>query len=546
MLDRPKPSTAVPMAQPAVDAIDDGALRYYASQNDLARVSAEIRRIRIRHPDWGPPEDLFSPAGSGEDEQPLWDLYAKNDLAGLKARIDDIRQNKPDWQPSPDLSTKVHQAEVRVDLVQASENQQWGTVVDLASANGAMLSCANVDVLWRTAEALVRLGDEAKATEAYRYILTACDNATERLATVQKAGLLLKASGAVDALVQLGHRQPDGRGEFDGIRLDSVRQRVGAAAAAKSEAAEQDVASLAQSYAVTHSDSDAQLLGWYFYARKSLPDAERWFRDAMAAKPTAKSAEGLVLALRDQNKIAEAEMLALRFQDADPLNRKQVVELASVDLLAGKPVAPNLMSAFTNAVEMMKSPEGAQAYGWSLYRTGKADLASTWFKKSIEWQPNEGAVIGLVVTSNKLRQSRVVAELVAKYRDTYPKLAELEVAMRPSRAVHSRVAQLQSKRHVAQVAAGSHDGRWDASADAIVEVYRSGHYDQALAMLDSRQQSKTEPHGLSVIRGWTQYHRGDWGGAQKTFGALSSTQVAREAQDGLRTVDQGFNPRLYH
>ena len=224
-----------------------------------------------------------------------------------------------------------------------------------------------------------------------------------------------------------------------------------------------------------------------------------------------------------------------------------MVELASADLLAGRPVTPELMAAFTDAVQATRSADGAQAYAWSLYKAGQVQLADAWFRKSVDWQPNEGAVIGLVVTSNKLNHRADYAALTAKYRETYPKLAELEVLMRP-RPGSRHVAQAGRKKvAVARAAAATpHDGRWDASADAIVAVYRSGRYDQAMAMLDARRMKSPEPHGLAVIRGWTQYHGGDWNGAQKTFSDLKDTQVSREAQDGLRVLDEGFRPKLYH
>ena len=59
-------------------AVDESALKYYASLHNTARVDAEIRRLKTLHPNWAPPPNLYSTAGSGNDEQPFWDLLAEN------------------------------------------------------------------------------------------------------------------------------------------------------------------------------------------------------------------------------------------------------------------------------------------------------------------------------------------------------------------------------------------------------------------------------------------------------------------------------------
>ena len=216
--------------------IDISALRYFASQNDLARVAAEIRLLRAEHPGWEPPQDLFSQTKNGEAEKPLWELFAKHDYAGVRAAIAEMQQNNPDWQPSSDLAGKLDLAEANDKLVQASDAQQWGAVIDIAAANKMLLTCADVDALWRTAEALARTDDEPRAVEAYRYILTTCAKPEERLATVQKASQLLKSPEELDELMRLGKRLPSGKSEFDSVRFDLIRQKVGDAAGGKAGA----------------------------------------------------------------------------------------------------------------------------------------------------------------------------------------------------------------------------------------------------------------------------------------------------------------------
>ena len=281
-----RPPTRTGRLRARTDGIDLSALRYFAGQNDLSRVAAEIRLIRSKHPDWQPPDDLFSGSKGSELEAPLWKLFAERDYAGVRAGIAQIQQNTPDWRPSADLLGKLTLAEASENLVKASDDGQWGTVIEIAAANKMLLTCAYVDALWRTAEALVRTDDEPRAVEAYRYILTTCAKPEERLATVQKAGQLLDSPEDLDGLLQLGRRLPDGRSEFESVRLDIIRKKIGDAAAGNAEPAPSpsEIETVAAHARNAKDQNDQQLLGWYAYAHKDYVQAESWFRMALQAR----------------------------------------------------------------------------------------------------------------------------------------------------------------------------------------------------------------------------------------------------------------------
>jgi hypothetical protein len=549
-----------PAASPGAEAeaakpgeIDLSALRYYAAQNDLGRVSAEIRLLRASHPDWEPPPDLFSDGGSGLDEQPLWDLMARHDYAGVHARMEEMRRDKPDWQPSNDLAGKLALAEAHDGLARASDAHDWSGVIAAATATPALLTCADVDALWRTAEALARTGDEARAVSAYRYVLSNCPAPELRLATVQKASGLLASPKALQGLVDMGQRGPDGRGEFDGLRADLVRRRVGEATAdpAAAAASPQDLATLSASAATPAGADDAQLLGWYARSRKDYAGAERWFRTALGQGQNAKAAEGLVLTLRDAGNLPEARRLAVQYAGLDPLNRKLLVELQSAGL--ADPKAPALsrdeVAALGRAVDDLKSSDGAQALGWSLFKAGDVAGAEGWFRKSADWQANEPAAIGLIVAAHRLHHAADYAARVSQYRAVYPRVAELEAAMRPRpvvrQAAHAERGRARPTLRVAgRSAAPRQGGGWDRDADDIVKTYDAGQYDAAVAKLEQRRQTRAEPRGLSVVRGWAMYHRGDWEGARQVFSGLDKGSYSQERMEGLRVIEQSYtNPR---
>lgn len=560
---KPKPSPSLQGTTDApADGIDLSALRYYAAQNDLARVSAEIKLLRSHHPDWQPPDDLFTDTAGSADEQPLWDLLAKGDLDGVRDGIAAIQRDKAEWQPSPDLRSKLAEAEARRSLAAASDAGRWGDVVAIASKNGALLTCSNVDLLWRTAEALARNGDEARANDAYSYILATCQDPQERLATVQKASLVLKAPGALDQLMRQGRRSSDGHSEFEPVRVALLRQKIGAAGQSGVSPTLQDLDEVRADFARTRDADDADTLAWYAYSQKKYAEAEAWFRDAMGVGDSPKRTEGLALALRDEQRVAEAEKLLLPRVETDPAVTKLLIELVEASIVDPKAAAPTaeVMAAFMRGMEATHSAEGAQAYGWHLYQAGQTAVAYDWFEKSNGWRANESAVIGLLVSSKRLKRDTVYRDLIARYSPVYAKVGQLAALMRPrgpvgrdrptvtaaagprgtSKAVVASSRGERTKVHAA-VRGAAGGGGWDKDADTIVATYEGGDYDRAVAMLDSRRRTKSEPSGLALIRGWAQYHRGDWDGAKQTFAGLHDSEFLK-AREGLRVVQDAFTP----
>lgn len=524
------------------DAADISALRYFASQNNLERVTAEIRLIRAKHPDWDPPSDLLSDSKGGDLEIPLWTAFAKQDFEGVRAGIAQIQQNNPDWQPSSDLLGKLTLAEASEKLVHASQDGQWGSVIDIAANNKMLLTCAYIDALWRTAEALARSDDAPRAEEAYRYILANCPKPEERLATVQKASQLIKSPDNIDSLIQLGRRLPNGKSEFESVRLDMFRKKIGAAAAnVTAPTPNPNEIDAVAAHARTESDqNDQQLLGWYTYARKDYEQAETWFRMALLSGPNPKAAEGLVLTLRAAEKLPEAQDLAIQYAPLGPLNQKIMVETltASLDDPKAPPLSVNDLAALAKGIDAAQSADGAASYAWHLFKAKDVSTAETFFRKSAGWKDNESAAIGLVVIARRLNQTAEYSALVAKYRQTYPKISEFD-AMTQANAIVTR-AYVGRTRFAMQ---HGRDSGWDKNADAIAKTLQSGDYAQAVAMIDARKQAgRPEPAGLMIVHGWALYHSGDWDGAKRVFAQAAAKGHAEEANDGLSQIHHAELP----
>ena len=429
-------------------------------------------------------------------------------------------------------------------------------MLELASSNRMLLTCGDVDALWRTAEALARTGDESRALDAYRYVLANCPQANLRLSTVQKADQVLSSPEAVDGLMQMGKRQPDGHGEFEQVRLDRVRRKIGNSISAPSgeQPSPADIEAVAARAVAPDGHADADLLGWYAYGHKDFTGAQNWFGIALKAGTDPKAAEGLVLAVRESGDLDQARKLAISYAGVGEGNRKVMVDALSEALTDPKAKAPTEaeLSTLTQAVNAGKSADGAQALGWHYYKAKDFAAADGWFHKSADWTANESAAIGLVVTARHLHHDRDYAALITTYAKSYPKIAELEAIMRSRPSVSAvytrngsqgvRVAASYTGHHGAHPANPSET--WDASADQVVKTFEAGQYDSALALLDQRRQKRSEPHGLSVVRGWALYHKGDWESAKQAFSSLDGGTYSREQQEGLRVIQAGYtNPR---
>ena len=155
------------------------------------------------------------------------------------------------------------------------------------------------------------------------------------------------------------------------------------------------------------------------------------------------------------------------------------------------------------------------------------------------------------MTSHRLHHDKDYAKWVARFRAAYPQVAQLAATMQPHTAP-ARIAQV--VRHVVQLAQTrtaqrrtgvASGGDWDQTATDIVKAAQSGKYDEAMAMLDQRRGKRQEPRGLSVVRGWVLYHRGEWDEAKQVFSNLDNGSYSPERREGLRMIEYSYtSPRF--
>lgn len=413
------------------EAVDVTALRYYASQRDLARVGAETRRLKSLYPSWEPPTDLFVEPSS-IDEQPLWDLFAQGNYAEQRLRIEELKAANPGWLPSTDLMTKLEDAEARLSMRAAYSVGNWDQVIGVAQSRDTILVCSQIEALWQLGEALARKGDYATAFDTYKYVLGNCSDAKDRLSTVQKASLVLPPVG-MEALVLLGKQQPDGTSEFSSIAFDELRRRIASNVNDRFEAdavMPDELERFVNFVQVNRSPEDIGLVAWYYYSQKEWDAARAWFSLGNKVKRDPKFLEGQILAMRASGATGEALEMAIEFRERSPELTQQYIELVA-EILSDPTTTLDFpkrdLKIFEEIVLAEESALGAQAIGWRYIEDDSLNRAGDWFERSMEWEITEGGVIGQAVVASRLKHYKTLKSLKATYGDEYAELDDFTV-----------------------------------------------------------------------------------------------------------------------
>lgn len=491
------PAAPVPAAAPAAQApavasptagadappeVDDGALRYFLQQGDARRAQAEMQRLHRLYPNWEPPANLFDPnAPMPSDVQPIWDLYGAGDYAAARRAIADRQAAEPGWTPPADLLAALDQVGERQRLLNAADAEQWETVLSIADGAPSMLTCDNIEVLWRVAEAFARTGSEQRAVDAETYIVENCPGAAPKVAALQKALAFLPLA-RVEALLARASDPPAADPAFDVVRLEIARRQVSAANDDPSQTAPADA--LARLGAAAQADggaADALLLGFYAYRHGDAQGATGWFLYALQRGGGAKAAEGYVLAMQDLGRQIEAEPVAYEWRNAGRENMAAYLTAITTALTTGDAarIEQPLLDRFSRAVAEQRSPLGAQALGWYAFNAGQPDVAADWFSASLAWHPSEVAAYGLGLVYRALDDGPAFQDVLRTWVASFPRLPELYVQGVADSAPARRGAAAVARTTGAGVAPA---GRGTASASDAESILRElGLSDDRLA-----------------------------------------------------------------
>lgn len=413
-------------ARPPIDAsvdpvvrVDESALRYYASQHAQARVEAEIRRLRALYPGWEPPADLYRPAG-GED-QALWDLYGKGRIDDLKLEIERRMARQHGWRPSPEMIEKLRRKEKRLDLVAASDRGDWTAVTSIAEREPLLIDGADLDVIWRVAEATAKTGTEAHALDLYRLALSGATTPDERLGTMRKAITVLGPEPVAPLFAE------EKKGEFEPLRLDLARARIGEwlRPEASGEPIADDLDRLTT--AARRDDGgagDAALLGWVELKRNKPAAAFDWFATARGRGGDVKATLGAALAADRAGRHDEAIDIA-QTKSEDSEVGTLFLDLVAADISGPSPkmLSSERLARFAATIEKLESGDTAQALAWYAFKAHQFEAARAWFAKAMVWRPSAKSAEGHLLSVKALGDRPTFERLLGEYRDRFADLA---------------------------------------------------------------------------------------------------------------------------
>jgi len=450
------PSASSPAPAPSSNQpqVDESALRYFASQGDTRRVNAEIARLRALYPNWTPPSDLSQLSAGAVTVDPiverLWNLYKEDRIAEVRAAIAERQSSDPNWKPPEELVTALEAVEARRRLINASDSGQWRTVLTVATEHPNLLTCMNVDVLWRVAEAFAKTEQPDRTRDVYTYLLTNCSNPGERLATLQKALGLLPDNQVAD-LLQFERKTGDEPDNFDSVREELARRRVERASNDETmTASAEDLAVVERLIRNSDEPGPVLVLAWYNYHHGNPARALELFKTALDRNGGNKAAEGYAMSLRALERLTEAEAFAYDWRDKAPENMKTYLDVATALLAQDPPprLEPRIVSRIVPVVTSQRFPDGAQALGWYAYNTSQFQTARDWFRQALNWRADdEPSAYGLALSTQRLNDRAGFNAVVAQWRDRSERIADLADGT-IARATQQRISQVQTVRPV--------------------------------------------------------------------------------------------------
>lgn len=439
---RPTVTSKAATSDAKLDApeVDESALRYFARKGDKVRLEAEIARLRALYPDWTPPDDPLADLKTVDRKlDAMWKLYADGKFDDIRKAIAERQATEPGWLPPKDLLDKLASVEVRQQLIAASDARRFDEVVDLGARTPSLLTCEDVDVLWRVADAFGNTARVPRALDAYGYILDNCKKEPERLATLMKASALLDY-GQMQQLIAKEKKLHDGSGEFEPIRNDLARRFVGEGGINANLVVAPVYLDRVQTLVATEAKaSDALLLGWYYVKRKEMAEAGGYFRKARDIEDSASASQGLALTLISAKNPREAEAVMYAWRDSSK-EAQATYFAATANLLAQQPAAviePEVLARIAAAVTEKREIKTAENFGWYALGYQQPRTAAQWFRTTLGWKPDyEPAAYGLTIARLRLKDMAGVRQMQKLWSKRSDRIATItDPRRKPDQAV---------------------------------------------------------------------------------------------------------------
>ena len=421
------PTLAV--GQTAKPALDESALRYFASHGEKERVVREAQRLQRLDPAWHLPDDIDATRPGRSDEGYLWTLYAHDRMDDLDTAVALRKTAEPNWSPSDDLAGKIKTRKLRASIMALARQEDWHAIVTSFKGSGIAWAKKDAEVLWIVAEAYARENDCGEAFIVYRSILADHTDINERRATIEHAIALIPMS-YTEKLIAMGGKGPnDGIGEFAPIAIDITRARISAFLHDEpaNPVSDEELGRFQDFVRDVADPNEPGLVAWYAFKRHDYAQALDWFKLAIGHGGDAMVAHGLAHTLRKLDMKREAEEVAYAWREPLVNNSILFIDLLEEDLTKEQPpfIAAERVARYARVTMDTESGEGAQALGWYAYNTCQYPLALQWFERANAWLPKEATTYGLALAFQRLHRGNDFRDVVNRYDGLFPKTVAL-------------------------------------------------------------------------------------------------------------------------
>lgn len=222
------------------------ALVFYMQQGDELSANAEVRRLRVKFPNWTPASDL----AAVQVEQPSTEIdvifrqIAVGELIEARATIAITRAAYKGWTPPVDMMTLLTLAEGQEKLDTALDAGDADSAVAIAVATDGLLRCDRINNAWRIAEA--QRGQKAReaSVRTYKAIVSACETYPELFATIEKSDAVTTTDELTDLVEVVMKRFPDKQTDLKDLQSRLLAGRDGMGAKPDMEAEDRPTASI--------------------------------------------------------------------------------------------------------------------------------------------------------------------------------------------------------------------------------------------------------------------------------------------------------------
>ena len=207
--------------------VDESAPALLRLAAQIARVNAEIRRLKTLHPNWTPPTTSIRPRARATTNSRSGTCSPATASRNCTPAIALRMKNEPGWQTvaRPDDQDRAQGGDQR-----AHERRRTPRTGRACSRSPTAIRACSIAPIWTPTggrRRVPQVGLATRAFEIYHAILASCSDHDERLATVRKA-ISRFSVDQVKSLIAMGAKSDDGASEFDAAKIDLTRARIAA------------------------------------------------------------------------------------------------------------------------------------------------------------------------------------------------------------------------------------------------------------------------------------------------------------------------------